>query len=93
MCSCCDPTHDSPDPVVVRLQKEVEEAKRILSLAVGRNEETLAFVIDGLRTENAQLRGLLREALEASWLDDEWWGNEIPDEWFVRAQAALEGKP
>lgn len=25
MCSCCDPTHDSPDPVVVRLEREIAE--------------------------------------------------------------------
>ena len=31
MCDCCDPTHDSPDPVVQRLERELEEAKHLLA--------------------------------------------------------------
>ena len=44
MCSCCDPTHDSPDPVVVRLQREVEYQER----ANDRLSEDLMRVSKGL---------------------------------------------
>jgi hypothetical protein len=44
MCDCCDPTHHSPDPVVVRLQKEVEYQER----ANDRLSEDLMRVSKGL---------------------------------------------
>lgn len=87
MCSCCDPTSPSPDPVVVRLEAEVERWTLNVADAQGRIRE--------LHEDNARLRGLLREAVEAwhsaayrrTFLD--WRGNM---EWGKKAQAALEGK-
>ena len=192
-CSCCDPTADSPDPVV-RLEREVAELKlrlsceevshnktntmlnkyrfelmterdearkelaairevihelnplrsdgplpyRVkqlcddlaatrrewerlrednsrLSKACARSEGVWVWQGDGndhpesltcqvLMTANqvrtlteasATLRGLLREACDAALYDyhtEEWHGNEIPSELFVRAKASLEGK-
>ncbi len=155
-CDCCDPTADSPDPVVVRLEREVErltgdyaklygvvreyiacekhpqirgeayrdlrgtydllsgadadqgwpacyqrvlkERDEIRTESEGRLSELVRLVkqMGQMQADNATLRGLLREAVTAADYrdsDDEWWGNQIPDEWFVRAQAALEGKP
>ena len=84
MCDYCDPTSPSPDPVVVRLEREVEEATKLMNTYAKKMVEADA--------ENARLRGLLREAVEAAdFDDDEWWGTEIPDEWFVRVKAVLEG--
>ena len=85
-CSCCDPTHDSPDPVVVRLEMEVERHLRECEARGARIAE--------LDVDVARLRGLLREACDMARADDDperWYGNEITDEWFDRA--ALEGKP
>ena len=63
-CSCCDPTHDSPDPVVVRLQKEVEYQER----ANDRLSEDLMRVSKGLVEALAkidELRGLLGACRES----------------------------
>lgn len=146
-CDCCDPTHDSPDPVVVRLQAEIDElsgkageleaANEELRAEVNRlntawtaidraNEslrerlgEAKALLLSDTATEPcghahkwlahrdpidqasptyctfcemARLRGLLREAWEKRYLDDD--GNEcehVTSRWLK--QAALEGKP
>ena len=110
-----------PDPVVVRLERELEEAVRLMNVYAKSLVEADASLADRVKERDAArlgwdgeikiaagfkrerdearaeltcLRALLREALEAADCDDdEWWGNEIPDEWFVRAKAALEGKP
>jgi len=74
-----------------QIQKDIN---RLEAIVEDRNEAIAVFqdVVERQNVENTRLRSLLREALEAAWLDDEWWGNEIPDEWFVRVKAALEGK-
>ena len=70
------------------------EVVALRAVSDGRLKELvrLAGEMEKMQAANNELRALLREALEAAWLDDEWWGNEIPDEWFVRVKAALEGK-
>jgi chromosome segregation ATPase len=40
-CDCCDPTNDSPDPYVRRLEQEIEELKRRLDEAESRDEQHL----------------------------------------------------
>ena len=54
MCDCCDPTSPSPDPVVVRLEMEVERHLRECEARGARIAE--------LDVDVARLRGLLREA-------------------------------
>lgn len=89
MCDCCDPTADSPDPVVVRLEAEVERWKLNVADAQGRIRE--------LHDDNTIMRGLLREACEYAKADESdwkaWYPRFIPEDWCDRAQAALEGKP
>lgn len=38
-CSCCDPTSDSPDPVVVRLERENEELRARLAAAEAERDD------------------------------------------------------
>ena len=49
-CSCCDPTHDSPDPVVQRLERELEALKRDRS-----------DLSDDIARLHSGLRGIKRE--------------------------------
>jgi hypothetical protein len=44
------------------LKREVKEARRVLSLAVGRDEETLAFIVEARDDEIKRLRDLLYDA-------------------------------
>lgn len=98
-CDCCDSTSSSPDPVVVRLEAEVERWKLNVADAQGRIRE--------LYDENARLRGLLREC-DALLIGHHkagliWEGEcpicsykhtqDYPHNVFGRIEAALEGKP
>lgn len=50
--------------------------------------ERLTGELSGISGELAECRKLLREACEVSRCDDEWHGNQIEDDWFVRAEKA-----
>lgn len=79
-CDCCDPTSDSPDPVVVRLERELAEAEHEFREC----EDEYKKWLKEEREDNARLRGLLREGHDnfpPSW------------EWRSKVAAALEGKP
>lgn len=89
----CDPTSDSPDPVVVRLEAERDALAATCVDAADR--------IDSLHTDNTRLRGLLREAVKA-WESANGGWDELPihpisitlnKDWRDRSTAALEGKP
>jgi hypothetical protein len=56
-CDCCDPTSDSPDPVVTRLEREVERLN--FDLCQCRNELTTA-------REISHRLGTERDALQAA---------------------------
>jgi hypothetical protein len=85
---------DMDNPIAEWLVLECLEPKVLAATVRRENQMRLSWLAKCivLEADNTRLRALLREALEAAWLDDEWWGNEIPDEWFVRVKAALEGK-
>lgn len=89
-CDYCDPTSPSPDPVVVRLEAELEmERGRSVTLEhdVARYEAKWRDAVN----ENARLRGLLREAVDGRF--GEGIVTQVTWSWFEMAQAALEGKP
>jgi DNA repair exonuclease SbcCD ATPase subunit len=49
-----------------------------------------ALIAMDLREDLKQAEALLREAVEVAWCDslDEWYGNDIEDDWFERAKKA-----
>ena len=85
-----DPTHDSPDTVVVRLQAEVvaawesRNAWKLNAEASSKSCSRLRDERDAALTDNTRLRGLLREAVRNS---------QTPVLWKAKIEAALEGKP
>ena len=79
-CDCCDPTSPSPDPVVRRLEGEVERLQATVNsihdairerhvayadLPLPRRVEAVCDALTDMRRDNEKLRGLLREACEA----------------------------
>lgn len=82
--------HEVADPVVVRLEAELEmERGRSVTLEhdVARYEAKWRDAVN----ENARLRGLLREAVDGRF--GEGIVTQVTWSWFEMAQAALEGKP
>ena len=76
MCDCCDPTSPSPDPVVVRLEKELEEAKIEIETLKAEDPakyawmhacDDLAKECVELKAELSTMRGLLREIIKGNW--------------------------
>lgn len=74
---------------LTNITRELECTREIKDAAMRENAALTARL--------AEAEKLLREACEAARAPDDdpeiWHGNEITDEWFDRAQAALEGKP
>ena len=64
MCDCCDPTHDSPDPVVVRLERELAvEAKirRYISFTLTGDENSdCQLAADDAASKVVRLEGEVR---------------------------------
>ena len=58
MCDCCDPTSPSPDPVVVRLEREVERLRGFYAKLYG--------CVRGYCNADPQVRGEAYRDLEAT---------------------------
>jgi len=75
MCDCCDPTHDSPDPVVQRLERELEEAVTLMNTYAAKLVEAdrqLAAVAtsewDRISRERDEARAANERIKEACWI-------------------------
>ena len=64
-CDCCDPTHDSPDPVVVRLEAELENARAQAEAMTKGLVKSSAKRME-LESQLAEARAALAEREEAA---------------------------